>query len=127
MSQAAEDAGMKLRNFAAKYDKELEAEFAPRIRAFIRNVTYSVFSSICNGVLRRTFGRVGNRWDQALLVIASYARMREALHGDTLQQNETAMYIGQYFKNMGFDSWISWVRRQDSWVSIYRNPLICWL
>ena len=124
-SQAAKDAGIMLRKVAQKYDKELAAEFASRIGALIKNVTYNAFSSMCSGVLRTTCNQVGSRWDQTLLVLASYARIREALQGDTLRQNETAMYIGRYLKHMGFDSWISWIRHQDSSVSSYRSPIVC--
>ena len=129
VSQPAKEVGTELRDIAEECSNELTEALndnaSRNVGASIRNMTYNVFSETCSSVLRRTFDRVSNSWDQTLLVFASYARMREALQGDTLQQNEMAMYLGQYLNNMGFHSWISWVRQHDSWVRIYHNPLIC--
>ena len=129
VSQPAKEVGMELRGIVEECDHELTDALnnipSRNAGASIRNMTYNLFSATCSRVLHRTFGKVKNRWDQTLLIFASYARMRGALQGDTLQQNETATYLGQYLYNMGFHSWTSWVRDQDNWVRIFRSPLVC--
>ena len=115
LDRAARDVGIQLRGIAEKYHRELQTA---RIGALLRNINYQGFSTICNDVLRGTFNNVANCWDQTLLVFANFVQLRGALQGDTLQQNEIALYIGRYLSDMGFQSWTSWMQRQDDWVSI---------
>ena len=110
LDQAARDVGAELRCIAVRNQSELESA---RIGPLLRNISYPIFSTACSNLLRRTVNSVANRWDQTLLVFANYMQLREALRGDTSQQNEVALYIGQYLSDMGFQSWVSWMRQND--------------
>ena len=113
---------MELRDTSGTCQRELETA---RIGASSWNFSYHSFSIACSNLLRSTVNRVTNQWDQTLLVFANYMQLREALRGNTSQQNEMALYIGRYFANMGFQSWISWIQRQDDWVSV--SLLTCFI
>ena len=114
--KVATDLGMQLSNISVKYYKQLSTAFderTSRIGASFWDINYDAFSTICSNVLRRTIDSVSNRWDQTLLVFAGYARLREALQGDAIRQNEVASYIGRYLSDTGFQSWI---QLQGGWV-----------
>lgn len=114
LDQAARDVGVQLRGIAERHQRELETT---RIGGLLWNFSYRTFSTACSDLLRRTVNSVTNQWEQTLLVFANYMQWREALRGNILQQNEAALYIGQYLSDMGFQSYISWIR-QDDWVSM---------
>ena len=96
---AATSMGRFLRQVSETYDSELS-------RVDNSGDNYERFRTACDELLRSTVDQI----TQILLVFASYVRLSRAQNVG----QETPEYVGQYFSDVGLQSWI---QLQGGWVS----------
>ena len=96
---AATNMGRFLRQVSETYDNELS-------KVDDSGDNYEKFKTACDNLLRSSVVKI----TQILLVFASYVRLSRVQNVG----QETSEYVGQYFSDVGLQSWI---QLQGGWVS----------